>query len=230
MSENPVTRLNNLLAGWPMTIVGGLFLAASFVLPYMGIPEGAYLAWPCVIICGFPLLYLSVWRIIYNKGISKISSALLITIAMIAALFIGDLFAAGEVGFIMEVGALLEDMTTERARKGLRNLISMVPVTARRIRDGKEEEIPIEEVGVGDILRIVPGETIPVDGIVVDGETSVDQSAMTGESLPVDKAVGDQVYSGTINRFGSVDIRATKIGEDSSLQKLVRMVEDADNN
>ena len=230
MSENPVTRLNNLLAGWPMTIVGGLFLAASFFLPYMGIPEGAYLAWPCVIICGFPLLYLSVWRIIYNKGISKISSALLITIAMIAALFIGDLFAAGEVGFIMEVGALLEDMTTERARKGLRNLISMVPVTARRIRDGKEEEVPIGEVGVGDVLRIVPGETIPVDGIVVDGETSVDQSAMTGESLPVDKAVGDQVYSGTINRFGSVDIRATKIGEDSSLQKLVRMVEDADNN
>jgi len=230
MGTNIITKTNDLLAGLPMTIIGGIFLLASFVLPYFGYPEGAYLAWVCVVICGFPLLYLSVWRIIYNKGISKISSALLITIAMIAALLIGDLFAAGEVAFIMEIGAILEDKTTERARKGLKNLISMVPETARLIIDGEERTVPIGDVKKGDIVRIVPGETIPVDGRIIDGETSVDQSTMTGESLPVDVSVGDLVYSGTINRFGSVDIEAVKTGEDSSLQKLVKMVENADNN
>jgi len=225
-----VKKLNDLFAGLPMTIIGGLFLLASFVLPRIGVPEGAYLAWVCVVICGFPLLYLSVWRLIYNKGISKISSALLITIAMIAALLIGDLFAAGEVAFIMEIGAILEEKTTERARKGLKNLISMVPETAKLVVDGEEKIVPIGDVKKGDTIRIIPGETVPVDGIIVSGRTSVDQSTMTGESLPVDKDVGDSVYSGTINRFGSVDVKATKTGEDSSLQKLVKMVEDADNN
>ena len=223
-------RFNDLLAGLPMTIVGGLFLAASFILPRIGYPEGENLAWVCVFICGIPLLYLSVWRIIYNKGISKISSALLITIAMFAAIFIGDLFAAGEVAFIMEIGAILEDMTTERAKKGLRNLMALVPETGRKIVDGKEISVPVEDIRVGDIIRVIPGETVPVDGKVLSGETTMDQSVMTGESLPVDKSPGDTVYSGTVNRFGSIDIEVTKDGEDSSLQRLIRMVEDAENN
>jgi len=225
-----VKKMNDFLAGWPMTIVGGIFLLASFILPRTGIPAGEYLAWVCVVICGIPLLYLAIWRVIYNKGISKISSALLISMAMIAAILIGDLFAAGEVAFIMEIGALLEDMTTARARKGLKKLIALAPETGRVIRDGKEIVIPAAEIQKGDILRILPGETIPVDGVITVGETSVNQSVMTGESLPVDKAVGDEVFSGTQNRFGSIDIRATKVGEDSSLQKLIRMVEDADKN
>ena len=225
-----VKKMNDFLAGWPMTIVGGIFLLASFILPRIGIPAGEYLAWVCVVICGIPLLYLAIWRVIHNKGISKISSALLISMAMIAAILIGDLFAAGEVAFIMEIGALLEDMTTARARKGLKKLIALAPETGRVIRDGKEIVIPVAEIQKGDILRILPGETIPVDGVITVGETSVDQSVMTGESLPVDKAVGDEVFSGTQNRFGSIDIRATKVGEDSSLQKLIRMVEDADKN
>ena len=89
--------------------------------------------------------------------------------------------------------------------------------------------IPAEEIQVGDMLRILPGEAIPVDGTILSGETSVDQSIMTGESLPVDKGVGEEVFCGTINRFGSIDITATKVGEDSSLQKLIRMVQDAEN-
>ncbi len=225
-----IKKINDFLAGWFMTIVGGLFLLASFILPRIGYPEGENFAWVCVVICGLPLLYLAVWRIIYNKGISKISSALLISMAMIAALCIGDLFAAGEVAFIMEIGALLEDMTTERAKKGLKNLIALAPDTGRVIRDGKEILVPAEEIQIGDTLRILPGETIPVDGVIMTGETSIDQSVMTGESLPVDKAPGDAVYCGTINRFGSVDIEATKVGEDSSLKKLIRMVEDAEKN
>ncbi len=225
-----IKKINDILAGWPMTIIGGIFLIASFVLPRIGYPAGENLAWVCVVICGIPLLYLAIWRVIYNKGIARISSALLISLAMIAALMIGDLFAAGEVAFIMEIGALLEDMTTERAKKGLKKLISLTPDTARVIRDKAESTVPVSDVRIGDLIRVLPGETIPVDGIIVTGETSVDQSVMTGESLPVDKAPGDPVYSGTINRYGSIDFEASKTGEDSSLQRLIRMVEDAEKN
>lgn len=222
-------KINDFLAGLPMTIIGGVFLIASFVLRKAGVELPVDPAWITVIICGIPLLYLSVWRIIHNKGISKISSALLITVAMIAAICIGDLFAAGEVAFIMEIGAILEDMTTARAKKGLRKLISLTPTQGRLLRNGKEETTPAEQIKVGDILRVLPGETIPVDGEIISGETSVDQSIMTGESLPVDKAVGDSLFCGTINRFGAVDMKATKVGEDSSLKKLIRMVEEAEN-
>lgn len=225
-----IKKMNDFLAGWPMTIIGGLFLMASFILPRIGFPAGEYLAWPCVVICGLPLLCLAIYRLIFNKGISKISSCLLICLAMIAALMIGDLFAAGEVVFIMEIGALLEEMTTNRARQGLKNLIDLTPKTGRIIRNGKEEVIPVDAICKGDTLRIRPGETIPVDGIIKAGETSVDQSVMTGESLPVDKSIGDVVFSGTMNCFGSIDMEATKVGEDSSLQKLIRMVEEADKN
>lgn len=221
-------KMNNFLTGIPMTIIGGVFLVVSLVLSLMKITVLIDPAWVAVIFCGIPLLYLSIWRVIHNTGISKISSALLISIAMIAAIAIGDLFAAGEIAFIMAIGAILEEKTTERAKKGLKNLISLTPQQGRRILGGKEEMIAAENIVLNDVLRVLPGETIPVDGKIITGTTSVDQSIMTGESLPVDKAVGDSVFCGTINRFGTVDIRATKIGEDSSLQKLIRMVEEAE--
>lgn len=231
-------KLNDFLAGLPMTIVAGAFLLLDLV-PYLMEEFGgtsvrlSFLpfdpAWATIVISGIPLLYLAVWRIIHNPGISKISSALLICIAMFAAIAIGDLFAAGEVVFIMAIGALLEEATTNRAKKGLKKLISLAPTKGRRLKDGKEEMIPAEEIRQGDLLRILPGETIPVDGTILSGETSVDQSIMTGESLPVDKSVGEEVFCGTINRFGSIDISATKVGENSSLQKLIRMVQDAEN-
>lgn len=231
-------KLNDFLAGLPMTIVAGVFLLMDLVPHLMeefgGTPvQLSFLpfdpAWVTIVISGIPLLYLAIWRIIHNPGISKISSALLICIAMFAAIAIGDLFAAGEVVFIMAIGALLEKATTNRAKKGLKKLISLAPTKGRRLKDGKEEMIPVEEIRQGDILRILPGETIPVDGTIINGETSVDQSIMTGESLPVDKGVGEEVFCGTINRFGSIDISATKVGENSSLQKLIRMVQDAEN-
>lgn len=221
-------KINDILAGSPMTAVGGIFLVLSFVLPRIGLELPVDPAWVTVVISGIPLLYLAVWRVIHNPGISKISSALLITIAMFAAIAIGDLFAAGEVVFIMAIGAILEDMTTERARKGLKQLISLAPVQGRKIENGQEMMIPVQEIRSGDLLRILPGETVPVDGVIVSGETSVDQSVMTGESLPVDKSVGEEVFCGTVNRFGAVDIRATKVGQDSSLQKLIRMVQEAE--
>lgn len=153
-------------------------------------------AWITVIISGIPLLYLASWRIIYNRGISKISSALLISVAMFAAIAIGDLFAAGEVAFIMAIGAILEDMTTERAKKGLKKLISLAPTQGRKLVDGREVMISAAEIEKEDILRILPGETIPVDGIILSGETSVNQSIMTGESIPIDKEVNEEVYCG----------------------------------
>ena len=230
-------KLNDFLAGLPMTIVAGVFLLVDLV-PHLieefgGTPVSlAFLpfdpAWVTISVSGIPLLYLAIWRLIYNPGISKISSAFLICIAMFAAIGIGDLFAAGEVAFIMAIGAILEDMTTERAKKGLKKLISLAPTQGRRVADGAEEMISADEIRLGDILRVLPGETIPVDGVIVSGETSVDQSIMTGESLPVDKTVGESVFCGTINRFGSVDICASKVGEGSSLQKLIRMVQEAE--
>lgn len=224
-----IKRICDFLGGVPMTLIGGIFVIISFVLSRLGIQLVIDPAWVTVIICGVPLLYLSIWRLIYNKGISKISSALLICIAMIAAIMIGDLFAAGEVAFIMAIGAILEDKTTERAKKGLKNLISLTPVQARRIINGNEEMVKTEEIKVDDILRVLPGETIPVDAVIVSGNTSVDQSIMTGESLPVDKEIGDNVFCGTLNCFGAVDIKATQVGEDSSLQKLIHMVQEAEN-
>ena len=230
-------KVSDFLGGLPMTIAAGLFLLLELV-PHLteefgGTPmDPNFLpfdpAWVTVIISGIPLLYLAVWRLIHNPGISKISSALLITIAMFAAIAIGDLFAAGEVAFIMAVGAILEEMTTNRAKKGLKNLISLTPTQGRRLKDGKEELIPAEQIRQGDVLRILPGETIPVDGKIIAGETSVDQSIMTGESLPVDKSPGDDVFCGTINRFGSIDITSEKVGGDSSLQKLIHMMQEAE--
>lgn len=222
-------KLSDLLAGIPMTIVSGILIVASFILESGSIAVPVDPAWVSVLISGLPLLYLAISRFILNKGISKISSALLISIAMLAAIYIGDLFAAGEVAFIMAIGAILEEKTTERAKKGVKKLIHLAPQQGRRILvDGKEEMVIAEEIKKNDVLRILPGETIPVDGEIISGNTSVDQSVITGESLPVDKGIGDHVFCGTINRFGSIDMKATKVGEDSSLQKLIRMVQEAE--
>ena len=226
-------RVFVLCSGLSMTIAAGVFLLASLLLlllaPAANIPIDP--AWVTVVICGFPLFYLAITEIIHNKGIQKISSALLISIAMLASIIIGELFAAGEVAFIMAIGAILEDKTVEKAKQGIHQLLRLAPAEGlRKIVDGREVEVSIEQVQKGDTLRVLPGETIPVDGDIFAGHTSVDQSIMTGESLPVDKAVGDSVYCGTINRFGSIDIVATTVGKDSSLQKLIRMVQEAENN
>ena len=232
-----VHRIHDILSGLYMTILAGLFLLLDGI-PHLIEEFGGQSpfqnifpfepSWVTVIICGFPLVYLSIRRIVYNKGISKISSALLISMAMFAAIAIGDIFAAGEVAFIMALGALLEEATTERAKKGLKKLISLAPVKGRKIQDNKEMMVPVESIQSGDYLRILPGETIPVDGRIINGETTVDQSIMTGESIPVDKIIDDDVFGGTINCFGAIDIIATKVGEDSSIQKMIQLIKNAE--
>ena len=212
-------------AGVKMTIVSGIFLLISFIMMMLDHKAMIDPAWVTVIISGYPLLYLAITRLVYQKWIS---SCLLISIAMVASLLLNEIFAAGEVAFIMSVGAILEDMTVDRAKKGLSKLIELTPTKARLLRDDHVEMIDATNIKKGDILRILPGESIPSDGIIVVGTTSVDQSIMTGESLPVDKTIGDEVFCGTLNCFGSMDIRATNVGENSSLQKLIRMVQEAE--
>ena len=223
-------KIFSFLESLPMTIVGGVFLAISLVLLLTDTKMLIDPAWVTVFICGLPLLYLALTRLIFQRWVS---SALLISIAMVAAIAIGELFAAGEVAFIMAIGALLEERAAGRARKGISKLLNLAPQKGRRIItvDGNitEEIVPVEEIHRDDLLRVFPGETIPVDGKIVFGNTSIDQSIMTGESLPVDKSIGDDVFCGTINRFGSIDIEATKVGKDSSLQKMVDMVKSAEN-
>ncbi len=223
-------KVSDLFAGCKMTVVSGVFLALSLSLLLTGMEFPVDPAWVTVVLSGYPLLYLAITRLAYEKWIS---SALLISIAMIASLYIGELFAAGEVAFIMAIGAILEDMTVARAKKGLTKLIALTPAQGRRLirQNGglTEEIIPAGQIKRGDLLRVLPGETIPVDGKIVSGDTSVDQSIMTGESLPVDKTVGETVFCGTMNFFGSIDMEATAVGEDSSLQKLIRMVREAEN-
>ena len=207
-----------------MTIISGIFLLIAIIFMIFGVETPIYLnpAWGTVIISGIPMLLLAMTRLIREKWIS---SALLIAIAMVASLLIGEVFAAGEVAWIMALGALLEDWTVERAKKGLKNLIDLTPQIAR-LTNG--DVIPVSEVKLGDIIRVLPGENIPVDGEIIKGTSSIDQSVMTGESLPIDKTLGDEVFCGTTNMFGAIDIKATSLAEDSSLQKLIDLVKVAD--
>ena len=223
-------KVFDLLSSLRLTIVAGLFLVASLLLTVLQYSLVVDPAWVPVLICGYPLLYLAFDQLIHQRGIARISSDLLVSIAMLAALFIGEIFAAGEVALIMALGTILEEKAVERAQSGLHKLISLAPTTGRRINNGAIELINADQIEVGDLLRVLPGEAIPVDGQIIIGNTSIDQSTITGESLPIDKAPGDPVFSGTINRFGSIDIQATSVGADSSLQKLIRLVQEAEQN
>lgn len=223
-------KISDLFAGLKWTIVSGVFLILSLLLLLTKRALPVDPAWVTIILSGYPLLYLALTRLFKEKWIS---SALLISMAMLASLYVGEIFAAGEVAFIMAIGAILEDKTVERAKKGIKNLISLTPVQGRKLLSAApgivEEMIPAAQIQAGDILRVLPGEAIPADGEIRAGNTSVDQSVITGEALPVDKEPGDTVFCGTINQFGSIDIAATHVGENSSLQKLIRMVQEADN-
>lgn len=215
------------LFGVKMTIVSGVFLVLSLICMIFEINTPIDFAWGAVLISGIPMLILALQRLILKKWIS---SALLISMAMVASILIDEIFAAGEVAFIMAIGALLEEKTLKKAHKGLKNLIDLAPVKGRVLDGEKERLIDARDIKLNYILRVLPGEKIPVDGIILNGNSSVDQSIMTGESLPVDKSVGDIVYCGTINCYGTIDIKATAVGEDSSLKKMIKMVEEAENN
>lgn len=218
-------KWSDFFAGGKMTTISGLCLVLSLcqMAGWLDIPFD--FAWMSVILSGYPLLYLAITRLYYDHWIS---SCLLISIAMVASLLIGEIFAAGEVAFIMAIGANLEDMTVARAKKGLNALIDLSPKKARRIVNNVEEMVSIEDVCIDDVVRILPGESIPCDGVILQGQTSVDQSVLTGESLPVDKQMGDEVYCGTTNCFGSIDVKTIQDNKNTSLQRMIRLVQEAD--
>ncbi len=183
------------------------------------------LAWVAIVLCGIPILMEAIIGLVTSFDIK---ADVLVSLALIASVCIGQSFAAGEVAFIMQLGGLLEELTVARARAGIEKLVHLTPQTARVLRNGCEEVIPAEQVRTGDRLRVLPGEAIPVDGVILAGQTSVNQAVMTGESLPVDKTVGDEVSSGTVNQFGAFEMEATRVGEDSSIQRMIRLVQSAD--
>ena len=203
-------------------VLGGLSLIIS-LFDLIPLPFDA--AWIAIILCGIPIIMEAVIGLITAFDIK---ADVLVSLALIASVCIGEDFAAGEVAFIMQLGALLEDLTVARARAGIEKLVHLTPRSARVITDGSEKIIPADQVAIGDRIRVLPGETVPVDGVILSGQTSINQAVMTGESLPVDKAAGDDVSSGTVNQFGAFVMKATKVGEDSSIQRMIRLVQSAD--
>lgn len=205
-----------------MLIISALALIISFFnlidLPF----DAAYIA---IVLCGLPIIKEAVIGLVTEFDIK---ADMLVSMALIASVIIGEIFAAGEVAFIMTLGALLEEHTVAKAKSGIEKLVNLTPTIARVIVDGKEKMIKAKDVLVDDIIKVLPGETVPVDGVLIEGGTSIDQSVMTGESMPVDKNIGDEVFSGTVNQFGAFNMKASKIGEDSSLQRMIRLVKSAD--
>lgn len=203
-------------------IVAGLSLIIS-ILDLVPLPFDA--AWIAIILCGVPILIEAMVGLVTAFDIK---ADVLVSLALIASVCIGEHFAAGEVAFIMQLGALLEDITVAKARAGIEKLVHLTPQTARVICHDVETVVPVEQVNLGDVIRVLPGETVAVDGVILSGQTSINQAVMTGESLPVEKTVGDSVFSGTVNQFGAFEMEATKVGEDSSLQRMIQLVQSAD--
>lgn len=209
-----------------MTVLSGVSLVFSLggwlkaVFPFD-------MAWIAVIFCGIPIVFGAVKALITEHDIK---ADVLVSMALLGSLYIGEWFAAGEVAFIMQIGSILEDATAAKAKAGIAKLIKLTPKTARVKRGDIEKIISAEDVGIGDVAVVFAGETVPVDGFIVSGNTSIDQSVMTGESIPVDKSIGDEVTSGTVNQFGTFEMKVTREEKDSSLQRMIQLAKEADAN
>ena len=197
----------------------GLFDALNQLIPF---PIGAAI----VLVVGFPI-YRNVIRATLHK---QVISHTLMTIGVIAALAIGDWVTALIVAIFMRVGDYVENFTTESARRALKELSALAPQTARVEQMGLEMELPISQVKTGDVVVVRPGEKIPVDGEVMSGYATLDQSTITGESMPVDVTAGSHVFAATIAKLGSLRIKTLRIGADTTFGRVVKMVEEAEAN
>lgn len=173
--------------------------------------------------CGLPIIKEAIEALIHEKDIK---ADLLVSIAIISSTIIGELFAAGVIALIMTIGGFLEEYTVSKTQNEIKNLINITPTTATLIKDNNtEKKINAKDIKTNDIIKVLPGEIIPGDGIIIDGNSSINQATLTGESLPVDKSTGDEVFSSTINLYGSIIIKATKNGEKSSVNQLIKLIE-----
>ena len=220
------TQFMEFLAGVKMTIASALCLLLSLTFMIFNVSAPIDPIWGTILISGLPIAYEAFYALLVRK---KITSPLLITTAMIAAISINEIFAAGEVVLIMAVGEILENITVDKAKKGMENLLKLTPTQGRKVTKDGDFVVNINQIQNGDILRILPGEVIPADGTIISGSTSINQANLTGESLPVDKTVNDKVMAGTLNCFGSIDIRVTAI-TDTFLKKMITLVEHAQQN
>ena len=175
------------------------------------------------IVAGYKIIYQAMLDLLSRR----LSADLAIAVAAIAAVAVGEYFAAAEVMFIMLVGEGLEHYTVARAKRAIAGFVQMTPTVARVRRDGAEVELHPNEVRVGDTVIVRAGEKVPVDGIVVLGQSSVDESMITGEPLPAQKSPGDALYSGSVNEYGVLEARAERVGEHTTLARISRLIAEA---
>ena len=214
-----------------LTAAVALLLAGDFFLGFVNDP--AWLKYRTI--AGFRLALLSAVlggaRILYQtlEGLfeGRVGADLALTIAALSAILLGEHTTAALVVLIALVGESIEGYTVDRARQAIRRTFHLSPPVAHVIRDGRDVDTRVEDVAVGDLLSVRPGDRVPVDGRVVAGDSALDESALTGESLPVDKAPGDRIYSGTINQFGGLTIVAEKVGTETTLARVTRLVAQA---
>ena len=221
--ERSFWRRNNKVL--PTSISGALFVI-TWGLSYIGlIPESAsnVLYALAIIIGGYRIAKTG----LYGLKSWTIGMDLLMTVAAVGAAIIGQWEEGAAVVFLFSLGETLEAYTMDRTRKSIRSLMDLSPKEALIRRNGVESVLPIEKIQIGDTLIIKPGEKIAMDGNIVKGTSTINQAPITGESIPVEKAEGDEVFAGTINQFGSLEVKVTKLSKDNTLSRIVHMVEEA---
>jgi P-type Cu+ transporter len=215
------------------TFFGVLFGVVLFVVvigEWLGLLETITkrLPWPlmlaAILVGGYPIFR----NVLQATRRRQITAHTMMTLGMLAALVVGEWAAAAVVVFFMRVGDYTEKFTADRARHAVKDLTRMAPQTARVVRDGNEQEVPVGRVQVGDVVVVRPGEKVPVDGRVIDGQATVDQAAITGESMPVEVGPGAAVFAAAIARLGSIRVQATHVGEDSTFGRVIKLVEEAE--
>ena len=227
-AEQLADRIDGIMemGGWRKDAICIAVSAVCLVLSFLDI-RFSFLdpAWIAVLLCGLPISVDAITGLLLRHDIK---ADVVVFIALVAAIWIGDIITAGEVATIMQIGGMLESLTSEKSRKGINRLMSLAPMTANLIDGDHERTVPVSEIVTGDKLRVRPGESVPADGTIMSGSTSIDQSSITGESIPAERTAGDSVYGGTINMWGAFDMIATRDGNDSAIQRMARMMESAD--
>ena len=208
-----------------IAFINAVLLLAGFIVSISGAPDiGRWLYLGSAVIGGIPLFLLASKAVFIRHDIT---AGFMASVAMIAAIIIGEYSAAALVVFMFAIGDWLESLTVARADNALKDLAKMVPATVVVVRAGREIILPIEQVVTGDIVLVRSGERIGVDGVMQSGSGSVNQSAITGESMPIDKKTGDDVFAGTLNEVGAFEIKVTRIGAETTLGQIVKLVRDA---
>lgn len=219
---------NSKLPSEPVLVsISGALIAIGLICKFSGAPTwGATLSFLAGTITGGLLVFPSGWKAIRTLNLNMNA---LMTVAVIGAWAIGEGAEGAVVVFLFALSEWLESLSVSRARNSIRNLLSLAPETAlRKNADGETEEIEASAVEIGETITVRSGQRVPLDGVVREGSSSVNQAPITGESVPVDKAPGDEVYAGTVNGEGSFDFEVTKLASDSTLSRIIHMVEEAE--